>query len=129
MSETIASNPMEALGLKMMRAAEAGDMDLVRQCYTDDATLWTNTTRKTLTIDEHITMIRGMRGRATNIQYLNIRITPFADGFVMQHLVLGDLPDGKKLDIEVCFILKVRDGKIAQREEYIDSLAQAPVRG
>jgi ketosteroid isomerase-like protein len=120
---------MEALGLRMMRAAEAGDMVAVRDCYTDDATLWTNTTRKTLSIDEHITMIKGMRGRASNIRYLDIRITPTPDGFVMQHLVLGDLPEGKKLDIDACFIVKVRDGKIAHREEYIDSVAQAPVRG
>ncbi len=127
-SETIPADPMVALGLKMMKAAEAGDMALVRACYTDDAMLWLNTRRTAISIDDHIKMVQAMRGRASNIRYIDIRITPFAGGFVMQHLVLGDLPDGQALNIPACFVVKVRDGKIAYREEYIDSAAQAPVR-
>lgn len=127
-SEHTAHDEMVALGLKMMRAAEAGDMAAVRACYTEDAMLWVNTRRTAISIDDHIKMVEAMRGRAGNIRYLDIRITPFPGGFVMQHQVLGDLPGGKQLDIDACFVVKVRDGKIAYREEYIDSAAQAPVR-
>ncbi len=128
MSETATQNPMENLALKMMHAAEAGDLELVRECYTDDATLWTNSTGKTLSIDDHIKMVKGMRGKVTNLRYPDIKVIPFAGGYVQQHRVLGDLPDGKKLDIPVCFVAQVRDGKIAHRDEYLDSGAQAPVR-
>ncbi len=127
-SENFTSNQMIDLGHKMMKAAEAGDMDLVRQCYTDDAMLWVNTRRTAISIDDHISMIKSMRGRATNIRYVDIRIAPFTGGFVMQHLVLGDLPEGQTLNIPACFVVKVRDGKISYREEYIDSGAQAPIR-
>ncbi len=129
MDVAVPHNPMQTLALKMMRAAEAGDLELVRTCYTDDATLWLNVTGKTLSIDEHIEIIRAMRGRVSNLRYLDIRVTPFVGGFVQQHRVLGDLPDGGTLDIDACFVVKVRDGKIAHRDEYLDSAAQAPVRG
>jgi hypothetical protein len=70
-----------------------------------------------------------MLGRVSQIRYLDIRVNPFDGGFVQQHRVLGDLPNGATLDIAACFVVKVKDGKIAHREEYIDSAAQAPVRG
>jgi ketosteroid isomerase-like protein len=129
MDITVSDEPMQALASKMMKAAEAGDLDAVRDCYTDDATLWVNTTGKTLSIDEHLANMRVMRGRVSHLRYLDIRVNPFVGGFVQQHRVLGDLPNGAILDIAACFVVKVRDGKIAHRDEYIDSAAQAPVRG
>jgi ketosteroid isomerase-like protein len=129
MDITVTREPMEALALKMMQAAEAGDLAAVRDCYADDATLWVNTTGKTVGIDEHLANMKVMRGRVSHLRYLDIRVNPFDGGFVQQHRVLGDLPDGATLDIAACFVVKVRGGKIAHRDEYIDSAAQAPVRG
>lgn len=129
MSETVPHNQMEDLALKMMKAAEAGDLDLVRDCYAEDATLWINTKGTTISIDDHLKTVKAMRGRVNNLRYLDIRVTPFVGGFVQQHRVLGDLPDGQTLDIAACFVVQVRNGKIAHRDEYLDSLAQAPVRG
>jgi ketosteroid isomerase-like protein len=117
------------LSRRMMAAAEAGNVDEIRKYYTQDATLWLNATGKTLTIDQHLGSVKQMRGRATNIRYVDIRVTPFKGGFVQQHRAIGDLPDGGKLSVDACFVCQVRDGKIAHREEYLDSAALAPVRG
>jgi ketosteroid isomerase-like protein len=123
------AEPMEKLALKMMRAAQAGDMETVRDCYTADATLWLNVTGRTLKADDHIASIKAMRGRVNNLRYEDIQVKPFDGGYVQQHMVYGDLPDGGKFEVAACFVVQVRDGKIAHREEYIDSASIAPVLG
>jgi ketosteroid isomerase-like protein len=70
-----------------------------------------------------------MQSRVSNLKYVDIRVTPFAGGYVQQHRVIGDLPNGDRLNIPACFVVQVREGKIAHRDEYIDSAALAPVQG
>ncbi len=46
-------------------------------------------------------------------------------GFVEEHAVRGVLPGGKGLDLTVCVVADVNDGKITQLREYFDSAAAA----
>ncbi|WP_319798856.1 nuclear transport factor 2 family protein [Nitrobacter sp.] len=120
---------MEALALRMMHAAQSGDLDTVRECYTADATLWLNVTGKTVRADDHMKNVKGMQSRVQDLRYVDIRVTAFEGGYVQQHLVTGKLADGSDLHIPACFVVKVIGGKIAHRDEYIDSAALAPVLG
>lgn len=42
-------------------------------------------------------------------------------GFVEEHRVRGTLPDGSELDLMVCVIGEVENGKITVLREYVDS--------
>lgn len=48
-----------------------------------------------------------------------------ATGFVEEHAVRGTLPDGKPLDMQVCVVADIRDGKVASVREYLDTGAAA----
>lgn len=48
---------------------------------------------------------------------------PQATGFVEEHKVRGTLTDGSKLDLAVCVLADVRDGKICDLREYLDTSA------
>ncbi len=112
-----------------MAAAEAGDMDRLKSHYASDALFWSNLTGQIKGVEEQFAQVAAMRGKASNIQYVDIRVTPFADGFVQQHRAIGDLPNGSALNVHACFICTMRDGKIVRREEYLDSGQLAAVRG
>jgi ketosteroid isomerase-like protein len=44
-------------------------------------------------------------------------------GFVEEHAVRGTLPDGSRLDLQVCVVAEVTDGKVAVIREYVDNKA------
>lgn len=46
-------------------------------------------------------------------------------GFVEEHAVRGTLPDGSPLDLTVCVVADVADGKVTNFREYVDSAAAA----
>lgn len=119
----------ERLVSNMMAAAATGDYDALRAYYTPDATFWINITGKTLGLDDQLASVKGMRGRASNVEYVDVRVTPFEGGFVQQHRAIGDLNDGTKLEVHACFVCRTRDGKVYSREEYLDSAALTKVRG
>jgi ketosteroid isomerase-like protein len=46
-------------------------------------------------------------------------------GFVEEHNVRGTLPDGSELDLAVCVVADVREGKVSNVREYFDSASAA----
>jgi ketosteroid isomerase-like protein len=48
-----------------------------------------------------------------------------ATGFVEEHQVRGTLPDGSDLDLAVCVVADVRNGKVSDLREYLDTAAVA----
>jgi ketosteroid isomerase-like protein len=46
-------------------------------------------------------------------------------GFVEEHAVRGTLPDGSQLNLSVCVVADLKDGKITYAREYFDSKASA----
>jgi ketosteroid isomerase-like protein len=48
-----------------------------------------------------------------------------ATGFVEEHSVRGTLPGGKTLDLAVCVVADIKDGKVTDVREYFDSAAAA----
>jgi ketosteroid isomerase-like protein len=127
MTPEIAENT-EALARRMMQAAGERDLEALRSCYTDDATLWFNFSGETVSAVTHLNTVGALQAKISNLRYEDIRVIPFDGGYVQQHSVRGDLSDGTKLDIAACFIVHMRDGLIVHREEYIDSAATAKLR-
>jgi ketosteroid isomerase-like protein len=48
-----------------------------------------------------------------------------ATGFVEEHAVRGTLPDGTALNLAVCVVAELREGKVAHVREYIDMVSAA----
>ncbi len=46
-------------------------------------------------------------------------------GFVEEHKVRGSLPNGGELNLAVCVVADVQDGKVSSLREYVDSAAAA----
>lgn len=48
-----------------------------------------------------------------------------SSGFVEEHNVRGTLPDGSEIDLAVCVVAEVREGKVVNVREYFDSASAA----
>ena len=116
----LTADEIRGLALRMMRAAELQDFEEARSCYTPNATLWFNFSGATVTIDAHLQNSRVMRERVLSLHYEDIRVTPFENGYVQQHVAHVQLTDGRTVAIPGCFVVQLRDGLIAHRDEYVD---------
>ena len=112
---------IRALARRFFDAVEAGDIDTVRACYTDDARIWHNTDGAEQTPDDNAAALRGFASRISDRRYLDRRVAVFDGGFVQQHVLHGTRGDGVRVTLPCCIVCAVRDGRIGRLDEYFDS--------
>jgi len=75
---------------------------------------------------ESLLKFNRMVGKAvTGFRYEDAVRSATGTGFVEEHAVRGTLPDGKPLELAVCVVADVKDGKVTFVREYVDSAASA----
>ncbi len=102
-------------------AVQAGDMDAVLACYAPDAKLWHNTDGIEQTVEENMKLLAWMIRMIPERNYRIVRREALADGFVQQHVLEANLPNGEAWTMEACAVVRVKDGVIVRLDEYIDS--------
>lgn len=118
---------METLELArhFMRVLETGDEAKARECLTPDARIWHNFDDHEQTVDENMRllgwMVKNCRSREYDIQ----RLEEVEGGYLQQHILRMETNSGKQLEMHACVVVKVRDGKVARIEEYLDPAAVA----
>lgn len=119
---------IRAFAKRFFDAIEQGDVDTVRDSYTPDVEIWHNFDDLIQTREQNLETLKGMVGRISDRVYDNRRLEVFPDGFVQQHVLRGTRKDGKRVSLPAALIVKLRDGKIARLDEYIDSAHVAVFR-
>ncbi len=108
-------------------AIESGDLDAVRACYAPDARIWHNFDGINQTVDENLKSLSWMKQRLFKRKYDIQRREVLGDGFLQQHILRGELSDGRAFEMPACIICQVNaEGQITRLEEYLD-LTQAAV--
>lgn len=106
----------------------AGDADGVTALYDDEFFAWRNIDQKKLTRKNAVKILSFM-GQLKNLRYDDVRVTETESGFVQQHIVRCETPSGDPVEVHVCMVGTVRNGKIVQIDEYMDSKQMAPLMG
>lgn len=101
-----------------------GDADKVRDLCAPDVTARQNN-KDPMDLDTLIGFSMAVHGVVRDFRYSDAISTPTASGFVEEHRVRGTLPDGTDLDLAACVVADVRDGKVIDLREYVDSAAAA----
>jgi len=60
-----------------------------------------------------------------NFRYVDAKRSATATGFVEEHSVCGTLPDGSELNVAVCVVADIHNGKVCALREYLDLSAAA----
>lgn len=111
------------VGEKFFHIVEHGDLEELRHQFVEGAVVWHNTDDALTDVDTTIRNLTMIRSAARVFHYADIRREPTPTGFVQQHTLIVELPDGRKIrDLCAC-ICRVEDGRIAHMDAYHDSAA------
>lgn len=116
------SMQLEDVADSLVACAQAGDLAKLRTICVPDVALWHNTTLVELRGEAAFKALEFVVA-IPDLKYAEIRRHFWEDGFVSQHVVTGRKPDGTVFRLPVCYVVTVREGRIARLEEWWDSAA------
>lgn len=112
-----------AAGERLFHTVEYGDLEDLRNIFADGAAVWHNTDDALTDVETSIRNLRMIRESASRFHYADIRRQPTPGGFVQQHTLIVEMPDGRAIRDLCCCICTVKDGRIAHMDAYHDSAA------
>ena len=107
-------------------AIEQGDIAAVDRCYAPDMTLWFNVSGASITREENLAILESGRRLHRRRTYNDRIINTFDDGFMVQYTLNIVAHDGARRALWACLVAQVRDGRITEMHEYLDSGKFAP---
>ena len=124
MNEAWAQAALQA-GERLLQVVEHGDMDDLRQVFTEGAMVWHNTDDKLVDVEQSIRNLRAIKAISTDFRYIDVKREPTPTGFVQQHTLVIKTIDGQDIRDMACCVCRVENGRIAHMDAYHDS-ASAP---
>lgn len=99
--------------------------DLLKKYYAVDAKIWHNTDNYCQTPQENVASIRSVEQHVETWSYDLTKRIPFDGGLVQEFTTQLAMKSGKKIDVYVCGIFEVADGRITSLKEYYDAASLA----
>lgn len=112
---------VRAFAKRFFDAIEQGDVETVRDSYTPDVGIWHNFDDQVQTREENVATLTAMVARISDRTYADRRVEVFDGGFLQQHVLHGTRKDGSRVSLPACIVCRMRDGRIARLDEYLDS--------
>jgi Ketosteroid isomerase-related protein len=114
------------LAERLFAGLAAGDAAAVGDLCADDFRGYQNA-GPAMDLATLMNFTRAVLGVVEGFRYEEAIRSATATGFVEEHRVRGTLPDGSALDIAACVVGEVRDGRVVELREYLDSRAATPL--
>ena len=108
-----------ALCEALFDAFEKGDEERIRAMCTSDMQARQNN-NPPMNLDLLLEFSRSVLRVVKDFRYENAKRSSTSTGFVEEHNVCGVLPDGTNLDLAVCVVADVSNGKVGYLREYLD---------
>jgi len=103
------------------------DADAVRSIYAPDARIWHNFDDALQTVEQNIESMHWVHSKLNNLHYDVQDRVVIQDGFVQQHILRGTLASGEPFALHACAVCKVKDGRITELREYLDTAQARPL--
>ena len=118
------------LATRLLDSIERGDVEAVADCYAPDVVIWHNTDGVEQGRDDNLRTLAAVVRLLAERRYEDRRLDVFDGGFVEQHVLTGvRSADGVRVSLPAVLVGRVRDGKIARLDEYLDSAQVAAFVG
>jgi len=103
------------------------DVEGLGRLYSSDAVIWHNTDRREVSVGELLEVVKVLNAVATGSVVVDERqVTDF--GFVQAQTATYRFSSGEEAQVQVAMFAWVDDeGKITRLNEYVDSVALAPL--
>jgi ketosteroid isomerase-like protein len=116
-----------ALAHRMFDALGRGDRETLLECVSPDAVVWHNYDDREKPFSSRIDGLIRASSVTRRFQYVDRRYTALADGAVLQHHLVGEVPGGDLFDAPISVRAHVKDGRFVRFEEYFDQATLAPL--
>jgi ketosteroid isomerase-like protein len=116
-----ARQEMDALANRFFDAVERADIDALEQTYAPNVEYWMNVTRQSQGLDALLHLARLFSQKVKGLHYVIESRDFFPGGFVQRCRITGELASGEALDVPLCLVIHVGDGRIVRLYEYIDA--------
>lgn len=100
-------------------AVSSGDIEAVRSIYRDDIQVWHNWDDRAQDKEENLATLASIPHRYDTFEYIDVRRTVLADGFLRQHTIEATR-NGKSAHVPAILRVYVDAGRIYRIEEYFD---------
>ena len=114
----------KAIARAIFDAFESGDMAAAKAILSDDF-CGSQNGGPAMSRDILLGFSAAVKTKVPDFRYDDIVCAATDTGFVEEHTVRGTLPDGEQLNLRLCVIGTVVDGKITELREYLDSAGAA----
>jgi ketosteroid isomerase-like protein len=106
---------------RLFSAIMRADIEAVRGIYAPDARIWHNHDCVTQDVAANLRVLAWVVRNVSGLRYEEVRRAATPDGFVQQHVLRGNAPNGKPLEVAACIVCRVENGRITRLDEYLDS--------
>jgi ketosteroid isomerase-like protein len=113
-----------AVAKALFDAFAAGDEDTIRSLCTADFRARQNN-GQSMDLDSVLRFASAVLRVVADFRYEDPVRSATTAGFVEEHRVCGLLPDGSAVNLPVCVVADVRDGKVSNLREYFDARSAA----
>ena len=110
-----------AVAKRLFAAIESGDVDAVRDLFTEDARIWHNVDGIEQTRDENLRTLAWVVENLADRRYGDVTCQPTPTGFVQQHVLRATGANGSAVELPACIVAVVDGDRIARIDEYLDS--------
>ncbi len=110
----------DELARALFEAFEQGDAESVRHLCTPNFEARQNN-GPVMTLEPLLEFALAVYKVVKDFRYEDVVCSETTRGFVEEHTVRGTLPDGDKIDLAVCVVADVQNGKVSNVREYFDS--------
>ena len=117
----------ERLADALMAAIPANDVEALRRIYAPDVVIWHNFDQIEQALDDNLKVMRWMGKVMPDMVYGDIRRQVTPTGFVQQHILRGTAPDGTKVEMPACLVVRIEGERVTRLDEYLDPAAAAPL--
>jgi ketosteroid isomerase-like protein len=119
---------IDDLATAFFSAIERADTEALRGIYTDDATIWHNFDQLDQHRDDNLKVLAWIGRNITDLAYTDIRRVVIEGGFIQQHVLRGQAPNGADLEVPAMLRIYCDGGKVTRVEEYLDTAQVAALR-
>jgi ketosteroid isomerase-like protein len=110
-------------------ALETGQADDLAPLLADDAVVWHNSDRLTLTKDQALPRIEGVARIADAVQVEVVAWQEAPESFVEQIVLRGMMRlNGSPLELHNCLVVSLRDGLVTRIDEYVDPNVSSQIK-
>ncbi len=120
-NDSEAHREIDALANRFFKAIERADIDAVAQVYAPEVEYWVNVRDQSRGLDTVLELVERFSTKVRNLHYEVESRDFFPGGFVQRCRITGKTASGEAMNIPLCLVIYVENGRIVRLYEYLDS--------